>query len=184
MGRWAWRGGGAAWRLARLVAIGRDRRRVGSGWADVENLAVKLATGWCRAFRRHTRSWQRRASSSEAPDPSHDPLIHPNPSQPHPRARKTRATQRSDVVVPSPATAFSKGRPRQAEHDTRTRNMEKRVTYRLKSLCPLVPASLTTRPLAAVAGLAAGDVGVIRGVLLGHREVFSLPSTGGSGKKK
>ena len=42
-------------------------------------------------------------------------------------------------------------------------------TYRLQSLCPVIPAS--SSPLAAAAaGLAAGDVRVVGGVLLRHRE--------------
>lgn len=154
-----------------------------SGWADVEDLGVKPASGWCRGPRRYTRSWRGRARPSEVPGSSRDPLIHPDPSQPHPRARKL---ERFRDPTPSVSRQLSSS-PCRAKPSTRLkkRNEKRRVTYRLKSLCPLVSASLTALPRgAAVAGLAAGDVGVIRGVLLGHRETISLPSTGGSGKKK
>ena len=50
---------------------------------------------------------------------------------------------------------------------------EKRKTYRLQSLCPVIPStSALPAGTSAVSGLAAGDVGVIGGVsLLSHRKV-------------
>lgn len=106
---------------------------------------------------------------------------HPNPSQPHPRARKLERCK--DPTLSLPHQLPSSPKATRAKPNTRLEQKRKGPTYRLKSLCPLVPASLPALPLAAVAGLAAGDIGVIRGVLLGHRETFSLPSIGGWGKK-